>query len=97
MAYNNNLIREKLIDITNRGLQLKAIALNAGLDANDLSHFKNGSDCLKYSDIKMLSEYLDAVYIPQWIRVPPVKRKATKLELLQKRMNKEPARRRTGS
>ncbi len=88
MAYNNNLIREKLIDITNRGLQLKAIALNAGLDANDLSHFKNGSDCLKYSDIKMLSEYLDAVYIPQWIRVPPVKRKATKLELLQKRMNK---------
>ena len=88
MSYNNNQIREKLIDITNRGLQLKAIALNAGLDANDLSHFKNGRNCFKDSDIKLLSEYLDAVHIPQWIRVSPVKRKVTKLELLQKRMNK---------
>lgn len=66
MAYNNESIRNKLIEITNKGLMLKAIALNIGLDVNDLSRFKGGLNSLKESDVKLLSEYLDAVVIPQW-------------------------------
>lgn len=45
---------------------LKSIALNVGIDVNDLSRFKGGMECLKYSDVKLLSEYLNAVIIPQW-------------------------------
>ena len=56
MAYNNESIRNKLIEITNKGLMLKAIA----------SRFKGGLNSLKESDVKLLSEYLDAVVIPQW-------------------------------
>jgi len=66
MAYNNESIRNKLIEITNKGLMLKAIALNIGLDVNNLSRFKGGLNSLKESDVKLLSEYLDAVVIPQW-------------------------------
>jgi len=66
MAYNNESIRNKLIEITNKGLMLKAIALNIGLDVNNLSRFKCGLNSLKESDVKLLSEYLDAVVIPQW-------------------------------
>lgn len=65
MAHNNNSVRKKLIDITGRGLLLKAIALNVGIDVNDLSRFKGGMDCLKKSDVELLSEYLKAVVIPQ--------------------------------
>lgn len=86
MANKSDLVRNKLIEINEKGLQLKSIALNAGLDANDLSHFKNGSGCLKESDLKLLSEYLNAVYIPQWGKVSATKKKATKLEMLQKLM-----------
>jgi len=63
MAYNAAQVRNKLTESNEKDLQLKAIALNAGFDANDLSHFKNGCDCLKDSDIELLSEYLDVVYI----------------------------------
>lgn len=66
MVYNNESIRNKLIEITNKGLMLKAIALNIGLDINSLSRFKGGLNSLKESDVKLLSEYLDTVVIPQW-------------------------------
>ena len=66
MAHDNDSVRSKLIEITNQGLMLKAIALNVGVDVNDLSRFKGGMDCLKESDVEILSEYLDAVVIPQW-------------------------------
>ena len=72
MAYNNNQIREKLIDIMDRGLMLKAVARNIGMDVNDLSRFKGGMD-LKESEIEVLSEYLDAVVIPRWNSVIPDK------------------------
>lgn len=63
---NKDLVRDKLTKITNQGLMLKAIALNVGIDVNDLSRFKGGMECLKDSDVQLLSEYLDAVVIPQW-------------------------------
>lgn len=66
MAHNNDSVRNKLIEINNQGLMLKAIAVNVGIDVNDLSRFKNGMDCLKESDVEKLSEYLNAVVIPQW-------------------------------
>lgn len=66
MVYNNDLVRNKLIEITNKGLMLKAIALNIGMDVNDLSRFKGGLNSLKESDVRLLSEYLDEVVIPQW-------------------------------
>ena len=66
MSHNNDSVRKKLIEITNRGLLLKTIALNIGVDVNDLSRFKGGMDCLKQSDVEILSEYLNEVHIPQW-------------------------------
>lgn len=66
MTHNNDSVRNKLVEITNQGLMLKAIALNVGIDVNDLSRFKGGMECLKQSDIEVLSEYLNAVVIPQW-------------------------------
>ena len=42
MAHNNDSVRNKLIEITNQGLMLKAIALNIGVDVNDLSRRWNG-------------------------------------------------------
>lgn len=65
MYHNNDSVRKKLIEITNQGLMLKAIALNSGIDVNDLSRFKGGMECLKQSDVRILSEYLNAVVIPQ--------------------------------
>lgn len=80
MALNNGLVRNKLIEITNQGLMLKAIALNVGIDVNDLSRFKGGMECLKPSDVEVLSEYLDAVVIPQWNTVvkEPKKKKSNR-------------------
>ena len=66
MAHNNDLVRNKLIKINNQGLMLKAIALNVCIDVNDLSRFKGGMECLKQSDVEILSEYLNEVHIPQW-------------------------------
>lgn len=65
MAHNNDAVRNKLIKISDKGLMLKAIALNVGVDVNDLSRFKGGMDCLKESDVEILSEYLSEVHIPQ--------------------------------
>ena len=82
MAHNNDSVRNKLIEITNQGLMLKAIALNIGVDVNDLSRFKGGMECLKQSDVEILSEYLNAVVIPQWNTVIPEKKKTAREYLL---------------
>lgn len=66
MSHNNDSVRNKLIEVTDKGLMLKAIALNVGIDVNDLSRFKGGMECLKQSDVEILSEYLNEVHIPQW-------------------------------
>lgn len=80
MSHNNDSVRNKLIEITDKGLMLKAIALNIGVDVNGLSRFKGGMDCLKESEVKVLSEYLDAVVIPQWNAVTkePKKKKSNR-------------------
>ena len=85
MAHNNNSVQNKLIEITNKGLMLKAIALNVGVDVNDLSRFKSGMECLKQSDVEILSEYLCAVIIPQWNTVtkePKKEEKVSSLDIL---------------
>lgn len=64
--YNNSSVRNKLIDIMERGLMLKSIAVNAGISESELSRFKNGMDSLKESDVKLLAEYLNMVVIPRW-------------------------------
>lgn len=66
ILYDKNSVRNKLADIMDRGLMLKAIAVNAGLSESELSRFKNGVDALKESDIKTLAEYLDVLVIPRW-------------------------------
>ena len=81
MAYNNNQIREKLIDIMDRGMMLKAVAVNSGISESELSRFKNGVDALKESDMKLLADYLNIVYIPRWKDVEkakPEKKKSTR-------------------
>lgn len=80
MALNNDSVRNRLIEITNQGLMLKAIALNVGVDVNDLSRFKGGMECLKPSDVEILSEYLNEVHIPQWNMVvkEPKKKKSNR-------------------
>lgn len=85
MVHNNDSVRNKLIEITNQGLMLKAIALNVGIDVNDLSRFKNGMECLKESDVEKLSEYLNAVVIPQWNTVIPEKQMSMRERLLASR------------
>lgn len=85
MAYNNNRIREKLIDVIDRGMMLKAIAVNSGISESDLSRFKNGMDALKESDIKILAEYLDVLVIPRWNmgeKEPEPKKKKSNRDLL---------------
>ena len=89
MTHNNDSVRNKLVEITNQGLMLKAIALNVGIDVNDLSRFKGGMECLKQSDIEVLSEYLNEVVIPQRQGISVEKNKATKLDALRRLMKKE--------
>ena len=80
MAHNNDSVRNKLIEITNQGLMLKAIALNVGIDVNDFSRFKGGMECLKQSDVEILYEYLNEVHITQWNTVvkEPKKKKSNR-------------------
>lgn len=80
MTNNNDSVRNKLIEIIDKGLMLKAVALNIGVDVNDLSRFKGGMNCLKESDVEILSEYLEAVVIPQWNTVikKPEKKKSNR-------------------
>lgn len=88
MTNRNDLVRSKLVKVNQQGLMLKAIAINIGVDVNDLSRFKGGMDCLKQSDVEMLFEYLNAVVIPQRAIIekteikPNKKRKQVSLDLL---------------
>lgn len=66
ISYDNDSVRNKLSDIIDRGLMLKAIAVNAGISESELSRFKSGVDALKESDMKLLADYLNVVYIPRW-------------------------------
>ena len=98
MSHNNDLVRKKLIEITNQGLMLKAIALNSGIDVNDLSRFKGGMECLKKSEVKVLSEYLSEVHIPQWKTVTKEKPMTMRERLLasrNKQNEEKPKRRRS--
>ena len=98
MSHNNDLVRKKLIEITNQGLMLKAIALNSGIDVNDLSRFKGGMECLKKSEVKVLSEYLNEVHIPQWKTVTkekPMTRRERLLASRNKQNEEKPKRRRS--
>lgn len=80
MDNNFDMVRNKLIEINNQGLLLKAIAVNAGIDVNNLSRFKNGMDCLKKSEVETLGSYLKGVVIPQRVTVikEPEKKKLTR-------------------
>ena len=98
MAHNNDSVRDKLIEIANQGLMLKAIALNIGIDVNDLSRFKGGMECLKQSDVEILSEYLNEVHIPQWKTVTKEKPMTLRERLLasrNKQNEEKPKRRRS--
>ena len=82
MLHNNDSVRSKLIEITNQGLMLKMIGLNTGIDVNDLSRFKGGMECLKQSEVEILSEYLNEVHIPQWKAVTKEKPMTARERLL---------------
>ncbi len=66
ISYDIISVRAKLTEIMDRGLMLKSIAVNAGISESELSRFKNGVDSLKESDMKLLADYLNVVYIPRW-------------------------------
>lgn len=66
VSYDSNSVRAKLTNIMERGLMLKSIAVNAGISESELSRFKSGVDALKESDMKLLADYLNVVYIPRW-------------------------------
>lgn len=68
ISYENDSVRSKLLDIMDRGLMLKSIAVNAGISESELSRFKSGVDALKESDMKLLADYLNVVNIPRWNR-----------------------------
>ena len=89
MSINNDSVRKKLIEITNQGLMLKAIALNVGIDVNDLSRFKGGMECLEQSDVEILSEYLNKVHIPQWNTAVTKEKRMTAREYLLEARDKQ--------
>ena len=81
ISYDSNSVRNKLIDIMERGLMLKSVAVNAGISESELSRFKNGVDSLKDSDKKLLADYLNVVYIPRWNngeKLRPEKKQSTR-------------------
>lgn len=73
ISYENNSVRTKLLDIMDRGMMLKAVAANSGISESELSRFKNGVDALKESDMNLLADYLNAVFIPRWNDVEKAK------------------------
>lgn len=81
ISYENDSVRTKLLDIIDRGLMLKSIAVNAGISESELSRFKNGVDALRGSDMKLLADYLNVVNIPRWNKgekLKPEKKKSTR-------------------
>lgn len=82
MINNNDLARNKLIEINSQGLLLKAISVNVGISESDLSKFKGGMNCIKESDINKLYQYLSEVVIPQWNKVISEKQMSLRERLL---------------
>lgn len=81
ISYDSDSVRTKLVDIMDRGLMLKSIAVNAGISESELSRFKCGVDALKESDMKLLADYLNAVDIPRWNnggKLKPEKKKSNR-------------------
>ena len=81
-SYGNDSVRNKLTDIIDRGLMLKSIAVNAGISESELSRFKSGLDALKESDMKLLADYLNVVYIPRWNKGEKEQKQMTSRERL---------------
>lgn len=68
---------------------LKSIAINVGIDVNNLSRFKGGMEYLKKSEVETLAEYLNEVVIPQWSKIKKTEKKTlSKLDVLRKKMKK---------
>ena len=82
VSYGNDSVRNKLTDIIDRGLMLKSIAVNAGISESELSRFKSGVDALKESDMKLLADYLNVVYIPRWNKGEKEQKQMTSRERL---------------
>lgn len=82
ISYENDSVRTKLLDIIDRGLMLKSIAVNAGISESELSRFKNGVDALRGSDMKLLADYLNVVYIPRWNKGEKEQKQMTSRERL---------------
>ena len=82
ISYDINSVRAKLTDIIDRGLMLKSIAVNAGISESELSRFKSGVDALKESDMKLLADYLNVVYIPRWNKGEKEQKQMTSRERL---------------
>lgn len=95
ISYDSNSVRNKLIETMDKGLLLKAIALNARLSESELSRFKNGVDALKDSDVKLLAEYLNAVCIPVWNVTKEHKEQMTARERLLASRDREPERKKS--
>ena len=81
-SYDSDSVRVKLTDIIDRGLMLKSIAVNAGISESELSRFKSGVDALKESDMKLLADYLNVVYIPRWNKGEKEQKQMTSRERL---------------
>lgn len=88
ISYDINSVRAKLTDIMDRGLMLKSIAVNAGISESELSRFKSGVNALKDSDMKLLADYLNVVYIPRWNKVEKEQKQITMRERLLASRNK---------
>ena len=82
VSYDSDSVRVKLTDIIDRGLMLKSIAVNAGISESELSRFKSGVDALKESDMKLLADYLNVVYIPRWNKGEKEQKQMTSRERL---------------
>lgn len=61
---NQELLRNKLQEITSLGLSAVAISRVVRISKLDLSRFKNGQICLIDSDARRLERYLEMVQIP---------------------------------
>lgn len=61
---NQNELRERLMDIVNAGLSVRAISRNADISYDLLAKFKQGRLLLIEKDVKRLDQYLSNVKIP---------------------------------
>lgn len=62
---DQELLRERLIDVIASGLVAKAISKHTDITTDVLSRFKNGHVCLCPADADRLKIYLDQVVIPR--------------------------------